>query len=31
MTEILRKTAHAWLPLAMTVAVVGIGVTIATW
>jgi hypothetical protein len=31
MTEVFRKTAQTWLPLALTAAVVGIGVTFATW
>ena len=31
MTEILRKTAQTWLPLALTAAVVGIGVAFAAW
>ena len=31
MTEILRKTASTWLPVALTAAVVGIGVAVATW
>ena len=31
MAEILRKTAQAWLPVALTAAVVGIGVAFATW
>jgi hypothetical protein len=31
MTDMIRKTAHAWLPLAMTAAVVGIGIAVATW
>lgn len=31
MTDILRKTAHAWLPAVLTIAVVGIGITVATW
>ena len=31
MTEILRKTAQAWLPVALTAAVVGIGVAFAAW
>ena len=31
MTEILRKTASMWLPVALTAAVVGIGVAVATW
>jgi hypothetical protein len=31
MTEILRKTAQTWLPVALTAAVVGIGVAFAAW
>ena len=31
MSEIIRKTAQTWLPVALTAAVVGIGVMIATW
>jgi len=31
MSEILRKTAQAWLPVALTAAVVGIGVAFAAW
>ena len=31
MTEILRKTAQTWIPVALTAAVVGIGVAFATW
>jgi hypothetical protein len=31
MTDILRKTAQVWLPVALTAAVVGIGITFATW
>lgn len=31
MTDILRRTAHTWLPAALTAAVVGIGIAVATW
>jgi hypothetical protein len=31
MTEILRRTASTWMPVALTAAVVGIGVVFATW
>ncbi len=31
MTEILRKSAQVWVPVALTAAVVGIGVMFATW
>ena len=31
MTEILRKTASTWLPVALTAAVVGIGIAVAAW
>jgi hypothetical protein len=31
MTDILRKTANVWLPLALTAAVVGIGIAVAAW
>jgi hypothetical protein len=30
MTDILRKTAQVWLPVVLTAAVVGIGITVAT-
>jgi hypothetical protein len=31
MTEILRKTASTWIPVALTAAVVGIGIAVAAW
>lgn len=31
MTDIIRKTAQLWLPAALTAAVVGIGIAVATW
>lgn len=31
MTKILRETAQTWLPAVLTIAVVGIGIAVATW